>query len=113
VVEEEEGNFRNKKESEHGEMFNCCCVNKKALKKAAADNEGLKENLPKENSVKSPKKPEETSCKSPNRNDKSNSSDEENNLSRLSGLIISDGLVGEKRVREEKFCNPFGRALHN
>jgi hypothetical protein len=82
-------------------MFGCCCVNKKALKKASADNDGFKENLSKEDnktSLKSPKKVDENSCKSPIRNDKSNSSDEENNLSRLSGLIISDGLVGENWV---------------
>lgn len=91
-------------------MFSCCCVNKKALKKASADNEGLKENLSKDdnkNCLKSPKKIAEDSCKSPIRNDKSNSSDEENNLSRLSGLILSDGLVGEICGCEIIFSNPF------
>lgn len=47
-------------------------------------------------SIKSPQKPPATdaaSYKSPTRNDKSNSSDEDNNLS---GLIMSDGLVGER-----------------
>ena len=87
-------------------MFNCCCVNKKALKKAAADSEGLSENSSKKekpcdnnNANKPPINTagDESSCKSPIRNDKSNSSDEDNNLSRLSGLILSDGLVGEDR----------------
>lgn len=84
-------------------MFNCCCVNKKALKKAAAANgkgvkEGKENELQNNNSIKSPHKPfaiDGASKKSPTRNDKSNSSDEDNNLSRLSGLIMSDGLVGE------------------
>lgn len=97
-------------------MFSCCCVNKKALKKAAAaDGEGVKGEKENEahdakscdnnNSIKSPQKPsatDGTSCKSPTRNDKSNSSDEENNLSRLSGLIMSDGLVGEIQLGVEK-----------
>jgi hypothetical protein len=98
-------------------MFSCCCVNKKALKKAAeADAEGIKGEKEKEakpcdnnNSSKSPQKPsatDGTSCKSPTRNDKSNSSDEDNNLSRLSGLILSDGLVGEIQLGVEKvFAN--------
>ena len=90
-------------------MFGCCCVNKKALKKeqqkAAADGEGKtttekgnedpEVEKKKKNSIKSPQKPPATdavSLKSPNKNDKSNSSDEDNNLS---GLIMSDGLVGE------------------
>ena len=93
-------------------MFTCCCVNKKALKKAAADSEGLNENcLKKEkpcdnnNSTKPPinTAAEENSCKSPIRNDKSNSSDEDNNLSRLSGLILSDGLVGKDQGRRTIF----------
>lgn len=89
-------------------MFGCCCVNKKALKKeqqkAAADGEGKTATAKgndepavegKKNSIKSPQKPPATdavSLKSPTKNDKSNSSDEDNNLS---GLIMSDGLVGE------------------
>lgn len=90
-------------------MFTCCCANKKALKKAAAEEEiakgrkenGSKEDKPFENksSITSPQKPSSKDGalnKSPMRNDKSNSSDEDNNLSRLSGLIMSDGLVGEE-----------------
>lgn len=91
-------------------MFGCCCVNKKASKneqqKAAAvrgDGKATQENVngnreeaKQFNSIKSPEKPSATdaaSYKSPTGNDKSNSSDEENNLS---GLIMSDGLVGER-----------------
>lgn len=102
-------------------MFSCCCANKKALKKASADKEGLKENLTKEdkkNPLKSPKTNEKSAgvdenfCKSPIQNDKSNSSDEENNLSRLSGLILSDGLVGENCAgkRSGKFMNPIDKS---
>lgn len=57
------------------------------------------------NSIKSPQTPaatDDVSCKSPTRNDKSNSSDEDNNLS---GLIMSDGLVGEGA--EGKVFNEF------
>lgn len=93
-------------------MFSCCCANKKALKKeqqrAAGDGEAKAvhdrgcekddSNQHTNNSaIKSPQKPASTdvaSCKSPTLNDKSNSSDEDNNLS---GLIMSDGLVGERR----------------
>lgn len=54
-----------------------------------------KKNCDNNNAIKSPQKPSATdavSYKSPTKNDKSNSSDEDNNLS---GLIMSDGLVGE------------------
>lgn len=105
-------------------MFSCCCVNKKALKKAAAaDGENGKrgkENVLQDekpcdnnNSVKSPQKPsatDEASCKSPTRNDKSNSSDEDNNLSRLSGLIMSDGLVGEISLGFSKLLTTFANS---
>jgi hypothetical protein len=88
-------------------MFSCCCVNKKALKKAAAadveakaiqeNGDGKKKPNDNNNSIKSPQKPPSTdavaSCKSPN--DKSNSSDED--INNLSGLIMSDGLVGERK----------------
>lgn len=92
-------------------MFGCCCVSKKALKKeqqkvvdevdckAALEKGSGKErevkNCDSNNVVKSPQNPAEAnvaSYKSPIKNDKSNSSDEDNNLS---GLIMSDGLVGE------------------
>lgn len=49
----------------------------------------------KKSPIKSPQKSPATdaaSLKSPTKNDKSNSSDEDNNLG---GLIMSDGLVGE------------------
>lgn len=88
-------------------MFSCCCVNKKALKKeqqlksekstAQADDE----KKPNENKSleKSPQKAlAKDQISSPpmseGRNDKSNSSEEEGN--NLSGLIMSDGLVGER-----------------
>lgn len=83
-------------------MFSCCCVNKKALKKeqqgvdvGAKDAGNGTKPLDNNISIKSPQKPTATdvaSCRSPTTNDKSNSSDEDNNLS---GLIMSDGLVGE------------------
>lgn len=93
-------------------MFGCCCVNKKALKKeqraiAVEGNgkateesvHGNREDAKPFNSIKSPQNTSATdtaSYKSPTRNDKSNSSDEDNNLS---GLIMSDGLVGEGHSR--------------
>lgn len=87
-------------------------MNKKALKKqqqkaSAGDGDakavheagcglgGAKKCCDNNNSIKSPTNPTATdaaSCKSPTAHDRSNSSDEDNNLS---GLIMSDGLVGE------------------
>lgn len=87
-------------------MFSCCCVNKKALKKEQQNVESEREGFDASgkngkdikcdinNSIKLPQKPQATdvaSYKSPTK-DKSNSSDDDNNLS---GLILSDGLVGE------------------
>lgn len=94
-------------------MFGCCCVNKKALKKeqqkaaAAKDPKSTEDGERKEaevkkcdkNSLKSPPRPAATdaaSLKSPTIHDKSNSSDDDNNLS---GLIMSDGLVGKSLLR--------------
>lgn len=78
---------------------------KKEQQKAGVDGEGktatdkrndvAEEENNRKNSIKSPQKPSATdaaSLKSPIKNDKSNSSDEDNNLG---GLIMSDGLVGE------------------
>jgi hypothetical protein len=90
-------------------MFGCCCVNKKALKKEqqlksekAADEEKAssneKEGDGNRNLKKFPQKASATDASSPmspvseGKNDKSNSSEEGNNLS---GLIMTDGLVGE------------------
>lgn len=91
-------------------MFGCCCANKKALKNKEQKNGETKpittvvmnenDNL---NSEKSPKKDgpisspmspisELSEATRNGNNDKSNSSEEGNNLS---GLIMSDGLVGE------------------
>lgn len=84
-------------------------MNKKSLKKATIDCDGFKENPAKEvdnNFMKTPGKVEATEdnfFKSPT----SNSSDEENNLSRISGLIISDGLVGENQIRIEEITKFF------
>lgn len=85
-------------------MFGCCCVNKKALKKeqqkaAAKDaKDGVRKeaevNKCEKNDLKTPPRPAATdaaSLKSPTAHNKSNSSDDDNNLS---GLIMSDGLVG-------------------
>lgn len=86
-------------------MFSCCCANKKALKKAAVGDVGTKDISSGDakpnanNSIRVPNeaihKPAATDvhlCKPPIlNNDKSNSSEEDNNLS---GLIMSDGLVG-------------------
>lgn len=95
-------------------MFGCCCANKKALKNKEQKNGETKpittvvmvENDT-INPEKSPIKSPETLITSPmsplsessgvmmtrnGNNDKSNSSEEGNNLS---GLIMSDGLVGE------------------
>lgn len=90
-------------------MFGCCCVSKKALKKeqqkAGADEgkgNGAQEAVKPSDSKKSIKSPQKSpttvgqSLKSPTKNDKSTSSDDDNHLS---GLIISDGLVGEKAVQ--------------
>lgn len=93
-------------------MFGCCCVNKKALKKeqqkaaAAKDPKSTGDGERKEaevkkcdkNSLKSPPRPaaDAASLKSPTIHDKSNSSDDDNNLS---GLIMSDGLVGKSLLR--------------
>jgi hypothetical protein len=91
-------------------MFGCCCVNKKALKKEQAiieskataevgDEKKLNENENENKNVstkESPQKVSATDATSPvseGRNDKSNSSEEGNNFN-LSGLIMSDGLVG-------------------
>lgn len=89
-------------------MFGCCCVNKKALKKEqakleskatteAGDDKKLNENDNiNVNTKASPQKVSATDATSPvseGRNDKSNSSEEGNNFN-LSGLIMSDGLVG-------------------
>ena len=92
-------------------MFGCCCVNKKALKKEQAKNESktttaeavddkkLNEKNG-NNNVTTKSSPQKvsatdaaTSPVSEGRNDKSNSSEEGNNFN-LSGLIMSDGLVG-------------------
>lgn len=94
-------------------MFGCCCVNKKALKKeqqkaaAAKDPKSAGDGERKEAEVnkcdksnfKAPARPPPTdaaSLKSPTTHDKSNSSDDDNNLS---GLIMSDGLVGKSLLR--------------
>lgn len=102
-------------------MFSCCCVNKKALKKeqqlkdeekekrliedkdkanGKSDEENYNNNLTK-SSQKIFKTSVATDVSQPisplseQRNDKSNSSEEGN----LSGLIMSDGLVGETAKR--------------
>lgn len=95
-------------------MFGCCCVNKKALKKeqqkaaaAAKDPKNDEDGARKETEVskadksdlKAPPRPAATdaaSLKSPTAHNKSNSSDDDNNLS---GLIMSDGLVGMLSLR--------------
>lgn len=94
-------------------MFGCCCVNKKAPKKeqqkaaAAKDTKNVGDGDGKEaevnkcdkNKYKLPPRPPATdvaSLKSPTTHDKSNSSDDDNNLS---GLIMSDGLVGKSFLR--------------
>lgn len=85
-------------------MFGCCCVNKKALKKEQAKNElksatetDVGKKAKKNDSAKSsPQKVSATDATSPisqGRNDKSNSSEEGNNIN-IRGLIMSDGLVG-------------------
>lgn len=84
-------------------MFGCCCVNKKALKKELAKNElkssqeadAIKSSINDGNDkASSPQKaPDATSPISEGKADKSNSSEEGNNFN-LSGLIMSDGLVG-------------------
>lgn len=96
-------------------MFGCCCVNKKALKKeqqkVAADGEPNAEALNGTTKIDCPlKSPQKaaSSVKSPTRNDKSNSSDDDNNLS---GLIISDGLVGENDVELLPMIGSFGRQV--
>lgn len=75
-------------------MFGCCCVNKKALKKEQQKADAKANDINK--SIKSPA--DVGPLKSPTKNDKSNSSDDDNNLS---GLIMSDGLVGEEGVRPQ------------
>lgn len=92
-------------------MFGCCCVNKKALKKeqqkgvageTKAENGSGETKLP--NVIKSPSATDAASLKSPTKQDKSISSDEENNLS---GLIISDGLVGNVNAKlSQGRCGP-------
>lgn len=96
-------------------MFGCCCVNKKALKKeqqkaaaAAKDPNSAGDGARKEAEVKkndksdlkAPPRPakatDAASLKSPTAHDKSNSSDDDNNLG---GLIMSDGLVGMRSLR--------------
>ncbi|CRL04045.1 CLUMA_CG017159, isoform B [Clunio marinus] len=105
-------------------MFSCCCANKKAVKKAqikaavaAADgdkrlasheNESGKNEQAKQVPQNFPSS-DVTSLKSPTRNDKSNSSDEDNNLS---GLIISDGLVEEIEIQLQ-LKNQIGRKRSN
>lgn len=103
-------------------MFGCCCANKKALKiKEQQKNADARvvvvegENDNKKSPLESPKMistvtdaaigspmspasdmSEGVAMTRHENNDKSNSSDEANNLS---GLIISDGLVGESFYR--------------
>ncbi|KAG5682955.1 hypothetical protein PVAND_012272 [Polypedilum vanderplanki] len=94
-------------------MFGCCCVNKKALKKeqqlknekivatVQADDEKVSNDDAKSSNKSSPQKASATAYSpmspvSEGKNDKSNSSEEGNNLS---GLIMTDGLVDEINIQ--------------
>lgn len=93
----------------YSKMFGCCCANKKALKhkeqQKNVDSRKVDENDSKKSPLESPKmisaSVADAAISSPKselsesvttKNDKSNSSEEGNN--KLSGLIMSDGLVG-------------------